>query len=184
MKYRNNKKIVIINTIAIFLSMFLFSFIYEKFPNFLTAALFPINESLFEHLKLMFVSFVLVSSITFIVLKIKKMKINNYFLATLVSVLLNILIFFIIYLPLYNRLGENLFFTMAWYSITLIISEYVFYKIITNFKHNDIYNAISILILPIIWFVLIYLSFNPPQTDFFFDPIEEKYGLNIFLVTD
>ena len=43
--------------------------IYEKFPNFLTASLFPVNESLFEHLKLMFIAFVLVSLITFVILK-------------------------------------------------------------------------------------------------------------------
>lgn len=178
---RNEKKIVIINTIAIFFSMFLFSFIYEKFPNFLTAALFPVNESLFEHLKLMYVSFVVVNIITFSILKLKRIKINNYFLAILISVIINILIFFIIYLPLYNRLGENLILTMVLYLIILIFSEYIFYKIITKFKHKDIYNVISLLILPIIWIVLIYLTFNPPKTDFFFDPIEEKYGINEYL---
>jgi len=177
MRYKNNKKIVIINTIAIFLCMFLFSNIYNWLPNFLTAALFPVNESLFEHLKLMYVTFVLVSLITFIVLKVKKNKINNYFLATLVSVILNILLFFLIYLPLYNRFGENLVMTMGLYLITLIISEYVFYKITTEFKHQDLFNAISLILLPAIWCLLIYFTFNPIKNDFFFDPIEEKYGI-------
>lgn len=177
MRYKNNKRIVIINTIAIFLCMFLFSFIYEKFPNFLTASLFPVNESLFEHLKLMYVTFVLISLITFIVLKIKKIKVNNYFLATLVSVIANILIFFLIYIPLYNRFGENLVMTMGLYLITLIISEYIFYKIITNLKHQTLFNSISLILLPAIWCLLIYFTFNPLETDFFFDPIEEKYGI-------
>lgn len=184
MRYKNNKIIVIINTIAIFLAMFLFSFIYEKMPNFLTAALFPVNESLFEHLKLMYTSFVIISSITFIVLKVKKIKINNYFLATLISVLFNIGLFFLIYLPIYNRFGENLVFTMALYLITLIISEYIFYLITTKFSHRDIYNAISIVLLPVFWCLLIYFTFNPPRTDFFFDPIEEKYGLNYHVTND
>lgn len=184
MKEKNNKIIVIINTIAIFLSMFLFSFIYEKLPNFLTAALFPVNESLFEHLKLMFTSFVLVSLITYIVLKIKDIKVNNYFLATFVSVISNIGLFFLIYLPLYNHFGENLILTMSLYFIVLVISEYIFYLIITKFKHQDIYNIISLILLPALWCLLIYFTFNPRRTDFFFDTVSEKYGINIHVTND
>lgn len=184
MKEKNNKIIVIINTIAIFLSMFLFSFIYEKLPNFLTAALFPVNESLFEHLKLMFTSFVIVSLITYVILKIKDIKVNNYFLATLISVLVNIGLFFLIYLPLYNHFGENLILTMSLYFIVLVISEYIFYLIITKFKHKDIYNLISLILLPILWCLLIYFTFNPRRTDFFFDTVSEKYGINIHVTND
>lgn len=173
---KNNKKIVIINTIAIFLSMFLFSFMYRWFPNFLTASLFPVNESLFEHLKLIYTSFVIVSLLTFLVLKLKKIKINNYFLATLSSVIVNIILFFLIYLPIYNRLGEGLIYTMIIYSITLVISEYIFYLII-NKHHLETINAISIILLPAIWCLLIYFTFNPMHTDFFFDPISETYGI-------
>ena len=43
---KTNKKIIIIDTIAIFICMFLFHSIYNLIPNFLTAALFPVNESL------------------------------------------------------------------------------------------------------------------------------------------
>lgn len=173
---KNNKKIVIINTIAIFLSMFLFSFIYNWFPNFLTASLFPVNESLFEHLKLMYTSFVLISLLTLLVLKFKKIKVNNYFLAILISVIVNIVLFFLIYLPIYNRLGEGLIYTMIIYAITLIISEYIFYLII-NKHHLETINSISIIILPIIWCLLVYFTFNPIHTDFFFDPISETYGI-------
>ena len=174
---KNNKKIVIINTIAIFLSMFLFSFIYNWFPNFLTASLFPVNESLFEHLKLIYTSFVIISLLTFLVLKLKKIKINNYFLATLISVIINIILFFLIYLPIYNRLGEGLIYTMIIYSITLVISEYIFYLII-NKHHLETINAISIILLSTIWCLLAYFTFNPMHTDFFFDPISETYGIS------
>ena len=173
---KNSKKIVIINTIAIFLSMFLFSFIYNWFPNFLTASLFPVNESLFEHLKLMYTSFVLISLLTLLVLKFKKIKVNNYFLATIISVIVNIVLFFLIYLPIYNRPGEGLVYTMIIYLITLIISEYIFYLII-NKHHLETINSISIIVLPIIWCLLVYFTFNPVHTDFFFDPISETYGI-------
>ena len=89
MRYVNNKKIMIIKTIAIFLSLFLFSFGYKIFPNFLTAIIFPVNESLFEHLKMIYNAEIIISLIIYIILKIKKIKINNYFLSLLISTTFN-----------------------------------------------------------------------------------------------
>ena len=172
----NNKKIMIIKTIAIFLSLFLFSNGYKIFPNFLTAIIFPVNESLFEHLKMIYTTEIVISLIIFIVLKRKKIKINNYFLALLISTIFNIILFYLIYLPVYNRFGEGLIYTMIIYLITLMISQYLFYLI--NIKNNDdILNKLSIIIIPFIWIGLIYLTFNPPHTKFFFDPLKEIYGI-------
>lgn len=173
---KNNKKIMIIKTIAIFLSLFLFSFGYKIFPNFLTAIIFPVNESLFEHLKMIFNAEIIVSLIIFIILKIKNIKINNYFLALVISTTFDIVLFYLVYLPIYNRFGEGLIYTMIIYFITLIISQYLFY-LITLKKHKNTYNTLSIILIPLIWFGLIYFTFNPPHTKFFFDPIKEIYGI-------
>ena len=173
---KNNKKIMIIKTIAIFLSLFLFSFGYKTFPNFVTAIIFPVNESLFEHLKMIFNAEIIVSLIMFIILKIKNIKINNYFLALIISTIFNIIFFYLIYLPIYNRFGEGLIYTMIIYFVTLTISQYLFY-LITNMKNKDIYNTLSIILIPLVWIVLVYFTFNPLKTKFFFDPIEETYGI-------
>ena len=108
-----NKKVLFINTIIIFLSLFLFHNIYNLFPNFLTSFLFPVNESLFEHLKLMFTSEIIISLITLLVLKLKNIKFSNYILGLLIGVIVTISLFFLIYLPIYNRYGENLILTMT-----------------------------------------------------------------------
>lgn len=180
MKNKNNKIIVGINIISVFLFIFLFSFIYEWFPNVITAALFPINESLFEHLKLMYITQILIGLIIYIFIKLKNISINNYFLGLYLSTICNILIYFIIYLPIYNRFGQNLFGTMLLYLITLILSNLLLYYFI-NKKNINLFNTISLLLIPITWFILIYFTFNPPLNDFFFDPIEEKYGINIYI---
>ena len=177
MKLKNNKRIVIINTIAIFLTMFLFSNIYKWIPNFLTASLFPVNESLFEHLKLMYVTQIIVSLIVYMFLKSKNIKVNNYFLGLLLSTIFTILLFFLIYIPLYSRIGENLIVTMLLYLVVLIIGEYVFYLIMSKFKNLSFYNTISLLVIALTWLILIYLTFTPPHTEFFFDPISEIYGI-------
>ena len=172
----NNKKILFIETITIFLSMFLFHNIYNWFPNFLTASFFPVNESLFEHLKLMFTTQIIISLIIYLILKIKRIKFSNYLLGLLVSTIVTISLFFLIYLPIYNRFGENLFLTMSIYLITLIIGNIIFYLICKR-KHEFLLNLISLVIISIIAVILIYFTFNPLKNDFFFDSIEEIYGI-------
>ena len=172
----NNKKVLFIATITIFLSMFLFHNIYNWFPNFLTASFFPVNESLFEHLKLMFTTQILISLIIYLILKLKKIKFSNYLLGLLLSTIVTISLFFLIYLPIYNRFGENLFLTMSIYLITLIIGNIIFY-LISKRKHEFLLNLISLVIISIIAVILIYFTFNPLKNDFFFDSIEEIYGI-------
>lgn len=172
----NNKKVLFIETITIFLSMFLFHNIYNWFPNFLTASFFPVNESLFEHLKLMFTTQIIISLIIYLILKIKRIKFSNYLLGLLVSTIVTISLFFLIYLPIYNRFGENLFLTMSIYLITLIIGNIIFY-LISKRKHEFLLNLISLVIISIIAVILIYFTFNPLKNDFFFDSIEEIYGI-------
>ena len=46
------KKIKITSAIIVILLTFPFHFMYQFKPNFLTAIFFPINESIWEHLKL------------------------------------------------------------------------------------------------------------------------------------
>ena len=172
----NNKKVLFIETITIFLSMFLFHNIYNWFPNFLTASFFPVNESLFEHLKLMFTTQIIISLIIYLILKLKGIKFSNYLLGLLISTIVTISLFFLIYLPIYNRFGENLFLTMSIYLITLIIGNIIFY-LISKRKHEFLLNLISLVIISIIVVILIYFTFNPLKNDFFFDSIEEIYGI-------
>ncbi|MGN1352793.1 MAG: DUF6512 family protein [Bacilli bacterium] len=172
----NNKKVLFIETITIFLSMFLFHNIYNWFPNFLTASFFPVNESLFEHLKLMFTTQIIISLIIYLILKLKKIKFSNYLLGLLISTIVTISLFFLIYLPIYNRFGENLFLTMSIYLITFIIGNIIFY-LISKRKHEFLLNLISLVIISIIAVILIYFTFNPLKNDFFFDSIEEIYGI-------
>ena len=48
----------------------------------------------------------------------------------------------------------------------------------SKFENKELINLISSIILPIIWLILVYFTFNPIHSDFFFDPIEEIYGIS------
>ena len=65
---------------------------------------------------------------------------------------------------------------MSIYLITLIIGNINVYLISTR-KHEFLLNLISLVIISIIAVILIYFTFNPLKNDFFFDSIEEIYGI-------
>ena len=50
------KTIKIISILGIFIISFLSHFIYQIIPNFITSIFFPVNESIFEHMKIIFTS--------------------------------------------------------------------------------------------------------------------------------
>lgn len=171
-----NKKILFINTIIIFLSLFLFHNIYNLIPCSITSFLFPVNESLYEHLKLMVISEFIIGLINYLILKLKRIKFSNYILGLLTGTIITIILFFLIYLPIYNRFGENLIITMLIYLITLIIGNIIWY-LISKKNHNKELNTLSLVIIIVITIILGYLTYNPLKTEFFFDPINEIYGI-------
>ena len=67
----DTKKFVLINSILIFLFGFITHNLYNWLPSFITV-IFPVNESLFEHLKMIFITPVIISIIWYGYTYIKK----------------------------------------------------------------------------------------------------------------
>lgn len=172
----NIKKFVIINSILIFLLGFITHNLYEWIPSFITV-IFPVNESLFEHLKLIFITPIIISLIWYVYNCIKKIKYNNYFLALMISVVANIIIFYAIYLPIYYAFGQSMIVTLIIYFISIVISQIINAKILNSNKDNYLLNIVSILILVLIFVILIYLTYYPILNDFFLDPTKRIYGI-------
>ena len=170
-----NKKFVIINTILTFAIGFLVHNIYKWIPSVITT-IFPVNESLFEHMKLIFISPIISSLILYFYFKKKKQTINNYIFGLIVSTLFNIIIFYLIYLPLYYQVGESMIMTLSIYFLTIVMSNYLYYLII-EMKNNRKLNIISFITIIIVGFILTYFTYNPIKIDFFRDPKTNIYGI-------
>ena len=170
-----NKKFVIYNTILTFLVSFLVHFIYKWIPSTITT-IFPVNESLFEHMKLIFISPIISSLILYFYFKKENFNIDNYLFGLVVSIVFNIIIFYLIYLPLYYSIGESMIMTLSIYFITIIMSNYLYYLVI-EMKNSRILNLVSLSVILIIGFVLVYLTYNPLKIDFFRDPKTNIYGI-------
>ncbi|MGN0973827.1 MAG: DUF6512 family protein [Bacilli bacterium] len=169
------KKYIFINTIIIFLLGFITHFGYDIFPNTITSIFFPVNESIFEHMKLIITSYYIYLIIRYLIYKKNNLNTNNLIFKTTISLLTTIIIFLIIYLPIYYSFGENIFITLIIYFISILISESIYIN--KFYKQNKYLNIISIILILIIYIVTTYLTYNPIKIDFFLDPMTKKYGI-------
>ena len=175
------KKSRIISTRGIFLLCFLFHFIYQWLPSSITAIFFPVNESIWEHMKLLFSAVIFYGIIDYIILQKFKIKYNNFFTSLFVSTLTIIPIYLSLFLPIYYKIGENMVITIGIMLIAIIISQVISYKILKA-KDFDKLNIVSLILIIVSYIIFAYLTYNPLKNELFFDTKEEKYGLNNYNV--
>lgn len=176
----NLKKLLTINIFIIFIITFLVHFAYDIFSIDLFAIFFPVNESIFEHLKMIYSSFLISGIIEYFILKKYNIQYNNFTFNLLTTALSCIICFLIIWLPIYYRIGENIIITILILFISICISQIIAYYILTS-NHNKVLNYISLPLMIIISIIFAYFTYNPMINDFFFDPIKEKYGINTYI---
>lgn len=174
-----NKRILInfIGVIFIFFIGFIIHNLYDWFPNIITLIISPVNESIFEHLKMILSSYVIWIIIKYLIYKKCNLEKNSFFFKELLTVIFNIILFLSIFLPIYNAFGENLIITLLIYFISIIITSILnyFFKIKIESK---LLNIIGIIFMIIIYITTTYLTYNPLINNFFLDPISNSYGLN------
>ena len=165
-------KYIFISSIILFLIMVLVHFVYELLPFNIIAAIFPVNESIFQHMKMIVTSFIIYY--IFIFFFNKKRKFNNISLTLFVSCFTTIIFFLIIYLPIYFTYGENLIFTLILLFISIVLGQSWSY----NFLLKDscpILNIISIILIIITMIIGSYFTFNPLHNEIFWDPMHKTY---------
>lgn len=176
------KKTRIIAVIGIFILNFIFHFAYSTLPNTLFSIFFPVNESIFEHMKLIFSSAIFYGIIDYFILKKNNLSTNNSIFTTLVNALSTIVIFLIIWLPIYYKMGENMIITILILFIAIMFGQVLSYFILNKEIKFKYLNVVSIISIIIIYIIMAYFTYNPLKVDFFFDPIHEKYGINTYLI--
>ncbi len=172
----NLKKIKIINVIGVFALSFLFHFMYEWWPNVVTSIFFPVNESIWEHMKI-FVSAILVWGLVdkFLLNKFN-IYYNNHFFSTVLTSILSIALYLTIYLPLYKIFGEIMFISIGLMLLVYAFMAYVSYKILSGRELNI--NKVFLIIVIIVTYVSFgLLTYKPPKYFLFYDTNLKKYGI-------
>ena len=162
------KKSRIYAVIGIFILSFLCHFIFEWFPNVLFSVFFPVNESIWEHMKILTTATLLYSFIDKIILKKLNVKYNNYNLQLFISSVLSIPLYLIIYLPIYSLIKENIFVSISLLLIIYIIMQYISY-IIMQKKQIKFPNYIFNIIIIIVYIFFFFFYYNTLQNYIFYD---------------
>ena len=97
------KKQIYINTFITFALCFLTHFLYDLFPNALTALLFPVNESIWEHMKMLYSTIILYGIIMYF---IKGHKIPIFLFSLFIKAFIAIPIYLLIYQGIYYTLEK------------------------------------------------------------------------------
>ena len=175
------KKIKIIDVFIIFALSFLAHFMYTWFPNTLFSIFFPVNESIWEHMKIIATCLLICSLIDFILFKKNNIKYNNFLTNIFLTIFLSIIFFLIIYLPIYYLFGENFLINILVLFLTICFSQIVSYYILNSYDY-DLLNYVSLIGIIFIYIVFGILTYYPPVSDLFYDKTSDKYGINTYNV--
>lgn len=173
------KTIKIIGIFGTFILCFPFHFLYEWLPNSLFSIFLPVNESIWEHMKLIYTSFVVYGIIDYILLNKNKIKFNNFLLQLFVIPVIAIILYLIIFIPIYNSVGENMIINIGLLFVIIALEHLLSYYLLKyqNIKYQKMIGIIGIILVYIIFG---YLTYRPIQNYIFYDNVENKYGINIY----
>lgn len=141
--------------------------------NPLVGAFSPVNESVWEHLKLLFFP-VLLS--TFIVYLYKGKFVPDYLCAKVRGIILSLIFIVVFYYTYTGIIGTNYaVLDVGSFLIAVVLAHYSSYKKMNTTKSCS--NLISISVLLILCLVFIAFTFFPPHIGLFKDPISGTFGI-------
>ena len=170
------RKIKIIGVFVIFLLSFLSHFVYKWIPNTLFSLIFPVNESIWEHMKLLVTPVLIFSLFEYIIYRRKDINYNNFILSYSISMLIGIIIYLMLYLPIHYIFGHNSIFAIILLFIVFIIIEIISYYIM-RYKEISYSNIVGIGIILLMYIVFGYLTYYPLESDLFYDMNKNIYGI-------
>lgn len=152
----------------------LLHFTYEFFcENMLVASFSAVNESVWEHLKLLFFPMLFTTIIGYFYIGKNAL---NFLCSKLLGIIISMLFIIIFFYTYTGIMGKSIvFIDIASFFVAVILGEYLAYKlIISNFKCN---NIIAIIILTIILICFVVFTYLTPKIEIFRDPVTNQYGI-------
>ena len=170
------RKVKIIGVFVIFLLSFASHFIYKWIPNALFSILFPVNESIWEHMKLLVTPVLIFSLIEYIIYNKKDISYNNFILSYSISMLIGIISYLIIYLPIHYIFGHSSIFAIILLFFIFMIIEIISYYIM-RYRNIRYGNIIGLGIIIVMYIIFGYLTYYPIEIDLFYDDSKNVYGI-------
>lgn len=168
------KKFQILSTIFVCILGTLLHFTYKFFgENIFVASFSAINESVWEHLKLLFFPMLFTTIIGYFYIG---KNVSNFLCSKTLGILAAMSFIIIFFYTYTGIIGKNIaFIDISSFFVAVILGEYLAYKLTTsNFKCN---NIIAIIILTILLICFVLFTYFTPNIGVFNDPVTNKYGI-------
>ena len=139
----------------------------------LIASFSAVNESTWEHLKLVFFPMLLTTIIGYFYIG-KNFK--NFLCAKAIGIITSILFIVVFFYTYTGIIGTNFaFLDISSFFISVLLGEYVTYKVLlSNSSCNNKFAIISIVVL---LFCFVFFTYYPPKIALFKDPINNSFGI-------
>jgi len=164
----------------IFLLGSLFHYVFELAgKNIMLAPFFPVNESIYEHLKLTFYPILLWQLIGYLFLKNKvKLIFKNWIISIAISIIISTFLTLFLY---YSAVGAlNIHSTIAdisFYFISIVIGQALGLHLYNKCNHNRILFLLSIAIILLMLAHFSLFTFSPPKLPLFIESSTGLYGI-------
>lgn len=168
MDKKNLRNYQIVSAIFVCILGTLLHFTYElSGENQLVALFSAINESVWEHLKLLFFPMLLSTIIGYFCIG---KNTNNFLCGKALGIITSMLFIVIFFYTYTGIIGKSIVFVdIASFFVAVILGEYIAYKLITKkFKCNNMI-GIGILVILLVCFVV--FTYFPPNLGIFKDPL-------------
>lgn len=141
--------------------------------NQLVASFSAVNESVWEHLKLLYFPMLLTTIIGYFYIGKSS---TNFLCAKTLGIITSILFVIVFFYTYSGIIGKSIvFIDISSFFIAVILGEYVSFKLMTsNFQYNNII-AVFILIILLISFIV--FTYFTPELGIFKDPVNGEYGI-------
>ena len=169
-------RLTIITAILVIISGTLLHFAYDFFhESFWVGFVAPVNESVWEHLKLAFFPLLIFGVLEYPILK---NKVSNFWLALFAECFFSV-IFILVFFYSYTSFTKEsiLALDISSFILAIIFAKMLSYKILTRkgaVKKSASWPAYLILLL-LLFFIIATLS--PPRTKLFEDPVTHTFGI-------
>ena len=174
MKKNNILKFTILSGIFVMILGTLLHFIYDwSGDNIFVASFSAVNESTWEHLKLLFFPMLLTTIIGYFYLR---KNYPNFLCARLLGILTALLFTVVFFYTYTGIIGTNFaFIDVSIFFVAVVLGEFVSYKVLlSDFKCNNVVAIFLLLILLVCFVVFTYFT---PQIGLFIDPVSGLYGI-------
>ncbi len=154
----------------------LLHFTYEFFgENIFVAAFSAVNESVWEHLKLLFFPMLLTTIIGYFYIG---KNAPNFLCSKAFGIIVSMLFIIIFFYTYTGIIGKSIvLIDIASFFVAVILGEYLSYKLmISNFKCNNI--IVTIILITMLTCFIVFTYFTP-KIGIFKDPVTNQYNLSL-----